>query len=119
MILGFKQDFVPKIQAGTKIHTIRSGSRWQAGQTIHFFQNVRQPGMHKFHPNLLVKSVQQVSISSGHNLFVDGRHLVGSELELFAIRDGFSTGGALFTWFEQQHGLPFAGQLIHWTSLVY
>jgi hypothetical protein len=119
MILGFKQDFVPKIQAGTKIHTIRSGSRWRAGQTIHFFQNVRQPGMHKFHHDDSVKSTQQVSISILRHLFVDGRQLTGSELELFAVRDGFSTSGALLTWFEKQHGLPFAGQLIHWTNLIY
>ena len=32
MILGFDEAFAPLIVAGTKIHTIRAGQRWQAGE---------------------------------------------------------------------------------------
>lgn len=122
MILGFKSAFVPQIQAGTKVHTIRQGSRWKAGHTIHFYQKVRQPGMSKFHPDGRVTSTQHVRIDydNGRQLFVNGRRLQGAELEGFALRDGFPNSELLFRWFADTHkGLFFEGQLIHWTDLRY
>lgn len=119
MILGFKSDFVPLIEAGTKVHTIRSGSRWQVGQTIHFYTNVRQPGMRKFYPDNVVKSVQRVRLTASGQFEVDGRELAALERMALARRDGFSSPGGLRMWFELTHGLPFEGQLIHWTDLRY
>ena len=119
MILGFKSAFVPQIQAGTKLHTIRVGTRWHTGTTIHFYEKVRQPGMSKFHPDDTVKSTQRVLITNGRQLLVDGRKLMGAELECFALRDGFNNSDLLFKFFGQHHELPFIGQLVHWTDLRY
>lgn len=43
MILSFKEQFIPKILDGTKIHTIREDkkNRWEAGKKIHFATGVR------------------------------------------------------------------------------
>lgn len=38
MILGSKQQFIPKYLDGTKIHTIRKGYRWRKGMTIHYYE---------------------------------------------------------------------------------
>jgi hypothetical protein len=119
MILGFKSAFVPQIQDGAKVHTIRQGRRWKAGHAIHFYQKVRQPGMSKFHPDASVTSTQQVTITHGRQLFVDDRQLSGTELESFALRDGFSNSDLLFKFFGEHHELPFTGQLVHWTDLRY
>ncbi len=42
MILGFKEQFVEKIQNGIKKHTIRAdkNNRWRDGMTIHFAQKI-------------------------------------------------------------------------------
>ena len=37
MILEFQTDFIPLITTGVKVHTIRFGNRWSAGQSIKFY----------------------------------------------------------------------------------
>lgn len=119
MILGFKSAFVPQIQDGTKIHTIRQGHRWQRGQAIHFYQNVRQPTMSKFRDDATVTSTQTLRILNGRHLFIENRHILGAELEELARRDGFPNAELLLKWFRDTHGPDFEGQLIHWTDLRY
>ena len=122
MILGFKPDFVPQILAGTKVHTIRAGQRWAVGQTIYFYTNVGQDDMAKFQPDGVVQSVQTIRAKLLHGttfVEVDGRQLLDSELAGFARRDGFESLDQLFHFLAGYHGLPFVGQLIHWTDLRY
>lgn len=118
MILGFKTAFVPQIEAGVKAHTIRQGSRWKVGDIIHFYANVRQPGMYKFRPDAVVLAVQQVRIRLGQ-MEIDGRELSAMERIAFARKDGFDSPGDMRLWFARTHSLPFEGQLIHWTDLTY
>lgn len=117
MNLAFSDDLLPAIQAGTKIHTFRAGSRWRAGTMIHFFARNRKPGMYQFFPKRPVVSVQAAELTA-EGMHVDGRRLEGAELELFARRDGFATAADFFAFFVGRE-LPIVGQLIHWTPVRY
>ncbi|MDB5268163.1 MAG: hypothetical protein JWP58_1203 [Hymenobacter sp.] len=122
MILGFKPDFVPQIIAGTKVHTIRAGSRWANGQVIHFYTVTGQDNMTKFQPDGVVKSVQVIRVEVINDtalVEIDGRELLGSELAEFIRRDGFESLDLLLYFLDSYNGLPFIGQLIHWTDLRY
>lgn len=121
MILGFKNEFIPLIVAGTKIHSIRKGNRWRVGQVIDFFANVRRPDMYRFRPNAFVVAVQAISLTEFGVIKVDGRALSGAEKELLAANDGFASLAAMMKFFAT-HGdrmPPLKAQLIHWTPLTY
>ncbi|SDY67826.1 hypothetical protein [Hymenobacter psychrophilus] len=119
MILGFDPAFAAPIQAGTKIHTIRRGYRWQAGQLISFCLNADQATGQTFHPDNTVSSIQHLRILHGQHLFIDERPILGAELEQLAQHDGFPNSEALLNWFHYHYGPLFEGQLIHWTPARY
>jgi hypothetical protein len=48
MILGFNEAFIPAILAGTKVHTIREGQRWQAGDLAEFYARAQEPDRYEF-----------------------------------------------------------------------
>ena len=117
MILGFNEDFVPAIVAGTKIHTIRAGQRWQAGEVAEFCVRAHQPDQHAFWPSLPVVSIQAIELTTTE-LRVDGRLLSPTETLALAQADGFETTAALLAFFADKP-LPFRGQLVHWTERRY
>jgi len=117
MILGFNEDFVPAIVAGTKIHTIRAGQRWQAGEVAEFCVRAHQPDQHAFWPPLPVASIQAIELTATE-LRVDGRLLSPTETLALAQADGFETTAALLAFFADKP-LPFRGQLVHWTERRY
>jgi len=122
MILGFKPDFVPLIISGTKVHTIRAGRRWVAGQPISFCTNLSPDNEPQFQPDGVAQTVQAIRAEKIHATYlveIDGRQLPASELAEFVHRDGFESADQLFDFLAGYHGLPFVGQLIHWTDLVY
>ena len=128
MILGFKNQFVPAVQAGTKPHTLRTGTRWRVGMTIQFYQHVRQRNMAKFRPDAVVQVVQHVTIQpstvrlgpAGQPcLIVDGRCLTPLECQELSRRDGFQDFAELLQFFKDTHGLPWEGQLVGWTNTHY
>lgn len=119
MILGFDSAFVLQIQAGTKMHTIRRGHRWRAGQRISFCLNADQAIGRTFHPDTTVRSIQHVRIVGGRHLFIDERLILGAELEQLARHDGFPNSETLLQWFQDHYGPLFEGQLIHWTPARY
>lgn len=149
MILGFKEqiDGVPthfkeKILAGVnlelahmpKLHTLRAGNRWKAGDTIHMATGVRTRSYNQFNkgiPQLSVcKSVQDVKIKWKEggfiehlypiDVFVDGKQLDIIQLLQFVRNDGFTKGiftefNMFYRWFNKD----FEGQIVHWTDLRY
>ncbi len=54
MILSFQAEFVPKIQAGTKIFTLREDKpgRWKKWTLIHFYRGNPRNGGKEFNPNI-------------------------------------------------------------------
>jgi hypothetical protein len=117
MILGFDEAFAPLIVAGTKIHTIRAGQRWQAGTIAQFYVRAGQPDQREFWEPRPVVAVQSIELNTS-GLRVDSRPLGPAELLKLAQADGFSTAAALLAYFAAKP-LPFHGQLVHWTTLRY
>lgn len=117
MLLGFNEDFIPAIVAGTKIHTIREGQRWQAGDTAQFCARARQPDQYEFWPSRPILLVQIVELTATE-LRVDGRLLPPAELLALALADGFATAAGLLAFFADKP-LPLHGQLLHWTVRRY
>ena len=108
-----------------KIHTIRSGSRWQPGMKIHFATGVRTKKYHCFAIGEC-KIIQDIKIeffNSGHQISVevDRRKLSFSEIIILAKNDGL-TGKQFVDWFYNATNKGkeiFHGQIIHWTDLKY
>jgi len=120
-----------------KVHTIRSGNRWKAGDKIHFKAWTGKPYRSKhyqFAPVILCKSVQDIKIThvnKGWNIrsilvMVDnnfiGTIVINDEkvkfcdekLKTLINNDGLNTQDFV-DWFPND----FKGQIIHWTDLKY
>lgn len=137
MQLGFKDQFVPYVESGSKRHTIRAGDRWKAGMRADLYARPRQKGMRLLF-RAIVTRVQTIDIvpppegwkcsmcGTGKihchdvwsKLLIDGVELTAEEADDFAFRDGFRTP---FRWelFGLMMGywrgrLPFTGQILHW-----
>lgn len=160
MILGFKKvfpwgeptNFKEKILAGVgygpiagppKIHTIRAGSRWKAGDLIHMAYGVRSKNYEQFNKGIeglqRVVSVQDVFIPFSIyayemrmvSILIDDEPLFSGQvmkngsnscspddrkfIESFAKNDGFKDSMEFFKWFRKD----FEGQIIHWTDYRY
>ncbi len=117
MILGFNDEFIPAILAGTKVHTIREGQRWRAGDVAEFYARAQAPDRYEFRAPLPVLLVQEIELTV-EGLRVDGRLLPPPELLALAQADGFATAQELLAFFAGKP-LPLRGQLVHWTNLRY
>ncbi len=115
--MGFDKAFVAAIVAGAKVHTIREGQRWQAGDVAHFCVRARQPDQHEFWPPRPVLLVQAIELTASE-LRVDGRRLPPAEQLALAQADGFATVARLLAFFADKPR-PFRGQLVHWTACRY
>ena len=122
MILGFKPEFVPLIISSVKMHTVRAGRRWATGQPIRFCANLGPDNLVSFRADGVAKAVQTIRAEKIHGTYlveIDGRQLSAPELARFVRYDGFESPEALFRFLAGYDGLPFEGQLIHWTDLIY
>jgi len=127
MIISFKQQFVPKILAGTKIHTLREDktNRWQAGRKMHMYTGRYTATDRQFIKEAECMSVQYISLYAGVELIctsnlIDGefildRTLSDDEAIEFARNDGFDTLEDFWQWFTTTQTL----KLIHWTDKRY
>lgn len=117
MILGFNPIFVPKIQSGIKIHTLREDphGRWFVGRSIQFATGVRTKNYTKFRDGVC-HATQVVRIyPEQRRVIVDLKRLDMDELSTFALRDGFDSVDDFFKWFTKSKSY----NLIHWTPLRY
>lgn len=123
MIISFKPQFVPKILAGTKIHTLREDktNRWQAGRKMHMYTGRYTATDRQFIKAAECVSVQQVLLFPEnrwigvHNKAGVMQYLTKFEIEEFARNDGFDTLEAFWQWFTTTQTL----KLIHWTDKRY
>jgi hypothetical protein len=137
MLLGCKGQFVPKIVDGSKPHSFRAkrkdGRKWKVGDTIQFYENVRQPNMRKIRPDTVVKGVQDVQMEIYNGIVYliienedaeyrfEGRTFVAKKLEEIAKADGFESVESFQNFFfpKAKEGDTWEGQLVHWTDLKY
>lgn len=128
------KDYTPKI------HTIREGDRWKAGNSIQMAYGVRTKDYFQFNyevketqvckstqriiinPNLQRAKTESIGLNNLLGTFIpfpdiciDGRLLQQDEILKFITNDGFDSMLSFMFWFNK----PFSGQLIHWTDLKY
>lgn len=115
-LLGFKKQFAPLVEAGTKRQTIRAkrfdGKNPHQGETLYLYTGLRTKECRKL-GEPLCKSVEEITIES-HGINVAGSWLDHADVEELARKDGFDSFEQLLAFFEKEHGLPFDGLLIKW-----
>jgi hypothetical protein len=130
MLLNFKTQFVPKILAKRKRHTIRAKRKYapRVGEICHCYTGLRRRGpmisktsagkpvYQKVKARLLGRwtcvKVQEIAISADCNVWIDGIRLKGAELGMLAQSDGFNNFAEMMQFWEGR--LPFCGDIIHW-----
>lgn len=121
--------FVPKI------HTIRQGHRWKAGDLMHMAYGVRTKNYQQFNKGIdalqRVVSVQDIRIpkddmkGSGTTyvipVYIDGKLFPHRRVNELAINDGFDDDGfgSAAIYFDNWFVDGIDGQIIHWTNLRY
>lgn len=129
VLCDFSQGFqkISKIEIYPKLHTIRAGNRWKAGDKIHMAYGVRTKNYEQFNKGIseleYVKSVQNFAIKwyPGDDIHPNGSITVGidgtiiDDVNQLAINDGFDDLLYFMKWFNKD----FTGQIIHWTNLRY
>jgi hypothetical protein len=121
-LYNFKAQFVPFILDGRKTHTIRAMRKRPArrGETLHLYTGLRRKGA-RLLMRVACAGVQKISIgmgwrdgSVGGRIWIDGQELSLSECGDLAVRDGFASFAAMMEFWEENHSLPFHGEIIHW-----
>ena len=119
MILGFKEQFKPKILDGTKIHTLRvdKNKRWQKGKKIHFATGQRTKNYNQFMSGVCTFNQAVVLKPVERKIYVGLNGKVGllpkSQHETLAIRDGFDSLDKFWKFFNK----TFFGVIVHWTDI--
>jgi uncharacterized protein YqfB (UPF0267 family) len=126
MVIGFKQQFVAPILAGTKIHTIREdkGNRWKAGMLIQMATGVRTKDYKCFNmsqclctQDIEISYFEEIDPGEGelYEVRIDGKLLNIAEVIQLSRNDGFESVLDFLKWFSND----FTGKIIHWTDLKY
>jgi hypothetical protein len=114
----FMPQFAPLVESGVKPHTVRKTPKRmpQPGDLISLRTWTGKPYRSKQRVlrESVITKVEPVTFLRLHRVaFGDG--ILNCEDELaFAKADGFESPAAMFKWFEDTHGLPFSGIVIHW-----
>lgn len=116
----FKPRFAPLVEAGTKLQTIRpTPKRVPApGDRISLRAWTGKPYRSK------QRILRETVITHVHMVTITRLNLTSAEYgpwaysdlrrAVFAKADGFKDWWDMVDWFETEHGLPFAGIVIHW-----
>ena len=104
----FEPQFVPLIESGRKISTIRKTKRGAVGRKMQLYTGQRTPHCR------LIKEVECVAIyefSINVNRLVSCRHPDAGYLWR---QEGFESPKEFIDFFQNQYGLPFYGYLHEW-----
>jgi len=118
----FKPQFALLVEAGTKLQTVRPKPKRmpKPGDKISLRTWTDKPYRSK--QRVLMEStitkVESVQFTSLNRVQFNDGLLSCEEAWAFAKADGFSSPAAMFEWFENNHGLPFEGIVIHWANRV-
>lgn len=115
-LYGFHKRFVPFIESGAKTHTIRKTRQSidKPGSTMHLYTGLRQKGA-KLIARVPCVKVENILITPGGVVRIDGLYLDESESELLARRDGFENFASMLDfWRSPKNRLPFHGKIFHW-----
>ena len=114
--LNFKKQFAPKVRSGEKRQTIRArrrdGCDPKPGDKLYLYTGMRTKVCERLAVTECATS-QPVVIGKDF-LSIDDVELFSYEREVVAKNDGFATFHEMAAWFDDIHGLPFAGLMIRW-----
>jgi len=112
---NFKKQFAEKVRDGSKCQTVRGQRDRHAnpGEAVQLYTGMRTKQCDKLIPDPVCTSVNKVVINN-NLVMIDGWILWDSNLEKFAIADGFANYADFLAFFKEVHGLPFEGVLIKW-----
>ena len=112
-LYGFKAQFVPKILAGEKTHTIRALRKHpdKPGNTLHLYTGLRHKGA-RLLMRVTCTKVRSITIDRGGRIAIDGIQLSGDEEDRLARADGFVSYLEMMSFWVGR--LPFEGHIIHW-----
>lgn len=126
MLLGFKRQFAPFVEEGSKTHTIRAKRRIapRSGELCHCYTGLRQKAARLLGRWPCVR-VEDIKIEKADDpaclaVTINGEALSADEVEAFLYKDGFrGNGGEIYPATAQARAfwgdrLPFEGQIIHW-----
>lgn len=115
--LNFKAKFAPAVEAGTKCQTIRAPRKdgrahCKVGDTISLYTDMRRKSCRLLR-TATVTRIDDIYITYTR-IILNGKILDFGEDDDFAVKDGFTDFQAMADWFNETHGLPFHGAVIHW-----
>jgi hypothetical protein len=118
--LNFKARFAEMIERGEKRCTIRVPRRRaiRAGDTLYLYTGMRTKACRKL-KTAICRAARPIRLSRAAGrealrILVDGKILNLAEIKKLVRLDGHPTARDFLVFFEETHGLPFAGQLIEW-----
>lgn len=127
--LNFKKQFAAAVEHGEKTQTVRAHRKdgrphCKVGDTISLYTGMRTKTC-RLLGRATVKRIDQVRIEPTQ-MFINGRLLpsaiyhrdCGQTDNEFAENDGFDSFMDMSRWFEDVHGLPFEGVVIHWNENI-
>lgn len=118
--LSFMKRFVPRVERGEKLHSIRPRranlGQWMPGKTVHLFFAMRTKYCRRIGRGVITE-LRDVVIFDTH-LEIDGAAITAAaDLDAFARADGFASWNDFLLFFGDYYGLPWEGHLIKWRLL--
>lgn len=107
---NFMPQFVPLIESGRKISTIRKSKRGAVGRMMQLYTGQRTPDCR------LIKEVPCVAI---YEFSINDHRLVSCDHPdrgYLWRQEGFNSPKEFIDFFENQYGLPFYGYLHEWSN---
>lgn len=120
---SFQRRFAPRIEDGTKRHTIRADRRRHArsGEALQLYVGMRTKSCRKIIPDPVCASAERIRLAFDktgliYSVIVDLQPV--ENLDSFAVADGFGCIADMSKFWADQHGedlVEFVGVLISWT----
>lgn len=113
--INFQAEFVPLIESGLKVQTVRRSSRCKLGDTIQIYTGQRTKKCRLIGTAKCAIS-EPITIAETY-LAAGGWRLPSGDAEYIAKIDGFDDLEAMRSWFRDRYGaLPFEGYRIMWNG---
>lgn len=114
-LYNFAPQFVGRIEAGAKRHTIRAPRRHpdRPGNTLYLYTGLRHPGA-RLLARVQCTAVDEIVIDLDGEIAINGRPLSDAEAETLARLDGFDSLSAMLAFWQGR--LPFQGHIIYWAK---
>ena len=109
---NFKAQFAERVLRGSKRTTVRPGARFKVGDRFYGYSGMRTKRVLKLVEGKVI-AADVIEVVCGA-VTVAGRMLTLGEAHALAVGDGFSCLVEFCTFFAEQYGLPFTGQLVQW-----